>query len=248
MSPWPLGGGQIGLKLYFNRKAKQDGRKAAGQGRFTFNLCKNQIYWVFYRERNVTSNSKNEMGRINLARNKTARGLSSPEGGLHPQTTQEWGKLQQTTSSFTLRDRVRYTTRNKVSTQNSGALVLSFSLPPSHPHSLYLSSFASLSLSLSLILSEQRDDIFYIKIKPRRKQLCLVGQLPPQRRPTNSMKLLLTTSSFPRVGPRIYPDSFPASSCSALWWYHSLSLFSLLLVLLLSQIFFYFLYPINTTS
>ena len=43
----------------------------------------------FYRERNVTSNSKNETGRINLARNKTARGLSSPEGGLHPQTTQE---------------------------------------------------------------------------------------------------------------------------------------------------------------
>lgn len=47
MSPWPLGGGQIGLKLYFNRKAKQDGRKAAGEERFTFNLCKNQIYWVF---------------------------------------------------------------------------------------------------------------------------------------------------------------------------------------------------------
>lgn len=47
MSPWPLGGGQIGLKLYFNRKAKQDGEKAAGEGRFTFNLCKNQIYWFF---------------------------------------------------------------------------------------------------------------------------------------------------------------------------------------------------------
>lgn len=35
----------------------------------------------FYRERNITGNSKNETGRINLARNKTARGLSSPEGG-----------------------------------------------------------------------------------------------------------------------------------------------------------------------
>lgn len=65
------------------------GEKQLGKGRFTFNLCKNQIYWVFYRERNVTGNSKNETGRINLARNKTARGLSSPEGGLHPQTRQE---------------------------------------------------------------------------------------------------------------------------------------------------------------
>lgn len=64
MSPWPLGGGQIGLKLYFNRKAKQDGRKAAGQGRFTFNLCKNQIYWVFYRERNVTSNSNEKWSGV----------------------------------------------------------------------------------------------------------------------------------------------------------------------------------------
>ena len=96
--------------------------------------------------------------------------------------------------------------RNKVSTQNSGALVLSLSLflPSFFPSSPLLSLFTS----LCLILSEQRDDTFYIKGKPRRKQLCLVGPLPPQRHPTNPMKLLLTTSSFPRVGPRISPDSF----------------------------------------
>lgn len=90
MVPWPLGGGQIGLKLYFNRKAKQDGRKAAGGGKEVYiQFMQKSKYTGFFTGTNVTGNSKNETGRINLARNKTARGLSSPEGGLRPQTRQE---------------------------------------------------------------------------------------------------------------------------------------------------------------
>lgn len=131
---------------------------------------------------------------------------------LRPPNKTRWGKLQQEknqnpTFSFTLIDRIRYSTRNK--SLNPEFQVLWFSLSPlSFPPSSSLFLYFPLSF-LSLILSEQKDDVFYIKRKPRKKTaLPDWSAPPPHRRPTNSMKLLLTTSSFPRVGPRIYPDSF----------------------------------------